>query len=123
MKTLLIAAFAATAMLGTAHAERFSTLSGAKLEQTCTSRDAKLSTGCTAYIEGVSDSISLYQQLRPRDGSKGAALPSYVCVPEQVTGIQMREAVVRYIKQSTDNNTRTASVVVANALREAYACR
>jgi len=123
MKTLLLASAALLAMLGGAHAERFSAVTGGKLLQICSSRDPKLSNSCTAYIEGVSDAISLYQELRPQDGSKGAALPAYACVPEQVTGTRQRDTVVSYIRQHQEVGDKTASVVVANALRESYACR
>jgi hypothetical protein len=121
MKTALLACAAVLALGGSAHAARFSTVDGNKLLQICT--NPKLSTSCTAYIEGISDSISLYQELRPQDGSKGGALPAYVCVPEQVTGLRERDTVVSFLKQHPESASRPAAGVVADALRSAYACQ
>ena len=83
-----------------------------------------MQTSCTAYIEGISDSISLYQELRPQDGSKGGTLPAYVCVPAEVTGVRQRDTVVTL--QSSlhpEAASRQAAGVVADALRGAYACQ
>ena len=113
-------AIAAVLLAGTAHAERFSALNGTKLVEICTARDA---TDCTSYIEGISDTVSFYQRLRPADGSKGGKLPAYVCVPEGVTGIQLREQVVGWAKQHPDLMGRQASGVVLRALDGLYACK
>ena len=123
MRVLLLASAALLALAGHAEAARFSAVNGTKLAQLCTSKDAKMANSCTAYIEGVSDAMSLYQELRPQDGSKGGALPAYVCVPEQVTGLRQRDTVVAWIRQHPEAGTRQASGVVADALREAFACR
>ena len=123
MKILLLSTAALLALATHADAARFSAVNGSRLSAMCTSRDAKMSNSCTAYIEGVSDSMSLYQELRPQDGSRGGALPGYVCVPEQVTGLQQRDTVVAWIRQHPEAGTRQASGVVADALREAFACR
>ncbi len=123
MKTLLLASAVLLGLASHAEAARFSAVNGTKLAALCTSRDAKMANSCTAYIEGVSDSMSLYQELRPQDGSKGGTLPGYVCVPEQVTGIQQRDTVVAWIRQHPEAGTRQASGVVADALRERFACR
>ncbi len=123
MKTLLLASAALLAIASHAEAARFSAVNGTRLAALCTSRDPKMSNSCTAYIEGVSDSMSLYQELRPQDGSKGGALPAYVCVPEQVTGIQQRDTVVTWLRQHPEAGNRPASGVVADALRERFACQ
>lgn len=114
------ALFAALLVTGTAHAERFSALNGTKLVEICSARDA---TDCTSYIEGISDTASFYQKLRPADGSKGGKLPAYVCVPEGVTGVQLREQVVGWAKQHPDLLGRQASGVVLRALDGLYKCK
>ena len=123
MKTLLLSAAALLALATHAEAARFSAVTGSRLSQLCTSRDAKMANSCTAYIEGVSDAMSLYQELRPQDGSKGGALPGYVCVPAEVTGLRQRDTVVSWIRNHPEAGNRQASGVVADALREAFACR
>ena len=121
MKTLLLAATALLALSTQADAARFSAINGNKLLQICT--NPKTTTSCTAYIEGISDTMSLYQELRPQDGSKGDSLPAYVCVPTEVTGVRQRDTVVNYLKSHPDSASRQAAGVVADALREAFACR
>ena len=122
MKRLALA-MAALCAAGTAQAERFSALNGAKLVEICTSKDRSTQGDCTAYIEGISDTVSFYQRLRPADGSKGAALPEYICVPTQETGVQVREKVVAWAQgnQGMLANTQ-ASGIVLRALNASYAC-
>lgn len=121
MRTLLIAA-AVLAMAGTAHAQRLSNLTGGKLVELCTSKDARQVEGCTAYIDGIADAAGFYQRLRPIDGSKGAKLPGYVCVPTSVTGVQLRQGVIDWFRKHADQAQRQASGVVLRALDEAFVC-
>ena len=71
MKLLLASLAVLAACAGSAHAERFSPIDGGKLVSLCTGRDKGVVADCTAYINGVSDAASFYQNLRPADGSKG----------------------------------------------------
>ncbi len=122
MRAVLIAA-AVAAIAVPAQAERFSALNGAKLVELCTGRDKSAQSDCTAYIEGISDTVSFYQKLRPKDGSKGAALPEYVCVPDSVTGLQLRETVVNWAKAHASLLPATqASGIVLRAINATYAC-
>lgn len=121
MKTLLLASAALLSLASQADAARFSAVNGNKLLQLCT--NPRMQTSCTAYIEGISDMVSTYQELRPEDGSKGAALPVYVCVPAEVTGLRQRDTIVSYLKAHPEAAGRQAAGVVADALRSAYACR
>lgn len=106
-------------MTGAAKAERFSALNGTRLVELCSSKEP---TDCTSYIEGVSDTASFYQQLRPSDGNKGR-LPAYICVPGSVTGVQLREQVVGWAKQRPELLTKEASGVVLRALEALYKCK
>jgi len=110
---------AATLVVGTGHAERFSVINGSKLLQLCTAKDT---TDCTSYITGISDALSFYQKEVPPDGSKGK-LPTYVCVPTTVTGPQMRETVVTYLRQHKEHMDTQAVGVVLHALDGAYRCK
>ena len=122
MKTTVLALTALLALAGTAHAQRFSSLSGGKLMEVCTSRDPRLVSDCTAYIDGISDTASFYQRLRPSDGSRGQQLPGYICVPSNVTGVQLRQQVVEWARRHPDQMQRQASGIVLRALDEIYLC-
>ncbi|MGI4952269.1 MAG: Rap1a/Tai family immunity protein [Janthinobacterium lividum] len=126
MKTLLLAGIAGLALTvsmgGAAQAQRMSNLTGAKLVELCTSKDAKLVSGCTAYIDGIADTSAFYQRLRPADGSKGEKLPGYICVPGPVTGVELRQGVINWYKSHTDQANRQASGIVLRALDEMYLC-
>ena len=124
MKVWMFGLLAAATLCGTAQAQRFSPISGAKLVEICSSRDKASIEACTAYIDGVSDSVAFYQTIRPRDGSKGPALPTdaYICVPTGTTGVQQREAVVAWAKKNPGDMNRQATGVVLRALRDTYRC-
>ena len=117
-----LALLAAGSAAAPAHAERFSRVDGNKLVQICTSKDKGVVADCTSYLEGVSDSVSFYQKVRPADGSKGGKLPAYICVPEATTGVQMREALLAWAKANGDKLNLQASGVVIRALQDTYKC-
>ncbi len=122
MKILALAAIAVLACSGGAQAQRMSNLTGQKLVEMCSGRDARLVEACTAYIDGIADSSAFYQRLRPADGSKGAALPGYICIPKDVTGVRLRESVVQWFRNHSDQANRQASGIVLRALDETYLC-
>ncbi len=125
MRTILLtlAALCGAAQYNPARADRFSSITGGKLIEVCTGKDKGVVGDCTAYIDGISDTVSFYQDLRPRDASKGAVLPAYICVPTATTGVQLREAVVTWSKTHPDDMKRQASGVVLRALRDTYPCQ
>ncbi len=123
MKTLFGVLFVLAAGAGSAHAERFSAIDGNRLIGICAGRDRGVVAECTAYINGVSDAASFYQNLRPADGSKGGKLPAYVCVPTGVTGVQLRETVVGWARAHPEAQRVQASGVVLRALHDAYRCQ
>jgi hypothetical protein len=122
MRVFFAAAVVALALCGPAQAQRLSNLTGQKLAEMCAGRDARMVEACTAYIDGIADSSAFYQRLRPADGSKGAALPGYICVPGSITGIQLREAFVQWFRKHAGDARRQASGVVLRALDETYLC-
>ncbi len=123
MKLLFGIAFVLVAGLGSAHAERFSAIDGGRLISLCTGRDKGVAADCTAYINGVSDAVSFYQNIRPADGSKGGKLPAYICVPTAITGVQLREAVVSWARAHPDTQRTQASGVVLRALHDTFKCQ
>ena len=122
MKTLMLVATLALALPGAAHAQRQSNLTAQKLIDLCTSKDKTAVEGCTAYIDGIADTSAYYQRLRPADGTKGGALPGYICVPGPTTGVQLRQTVVEFFRKHPEAATRQASGIVLRALDAAYLC-
>lgn len=123
MKPVLAAAILAALAAAPAHADRYSPLSGERLVQACTGTNETLVSGCQAYIDGVSDAITSYQASRPENGSKGAPLPAYVCVPGHLTGPQLRDAFVGWARQHREELRAQASAVVIRALLQTYPCQ
>lgn len=123
MKLLFGTLLALVAAAGSAHAERFSALDGSRLITICTGRDKSVVADCTAYINGVSDAVSFYQNLRPADGSKGGRLPAYICVPTAITGVQLRESVVGWARSHPETQHTQASGVVLRALHDTFKCQ
>jgi len=123
MKLLLASLTVLVAVAGSAQAERFSPIDGGKLISLCTGRDKGGVADCTAYINGVSDAASFYQNLRPADGSKGGKLPAYLCLPTNITGVQMRDAVIAWAKAHSESLRLQASGVVLRALHDTYKCQ
>ena len=119
---LLLLATAFVALAGTAHAQRSSKLTALKLMEICAAKDPRQVEGCTAYIDGVADAVSSYQRARPANGSKGAALPGYICIPAETTGVQLRQAVTDWFLKHKDQATRQAGDVVIRALDGSYPC-
>ncbi len=123
MKTIAAAALLAALATLPAHAQRYSPLSGEKLMQICTGRDRTMVAACDAYISGVSDAIVDYQKARPADGSKGAALPAYICVPGTMSGVQLRQGIVAWARQHRDVLPKQASFTIIGALRDSFPCQ
>ncbi len=123
MKTLFGVLFVLAAGAGSAHAERFSAIDGNRLVSLCTARDRGVVAECTAYINGVSDAASFYQNLRPADGSKGGKLPAYICLPTAITGVQMRDSVVGWARAHPESQRLQASGVVLRALHDTFKCQ
>ena len=78
---------------------------------------------CSSYIDGIADTVAFFQRLRPADGSKGPPLPAYTCVPNNVTGAQLRSTVGGWIRAHSDKGREQASGAVMEALHDAFPCR
>ncbi len=121
MKAFVLAATGLLALAGTAHAQRVSNISGAKLGDICTSKSSAQLEACSAYLDGISDAISFYQHLMPQDGSKGK-LPDYVCVPGSATGPQLREKYVTWLRQHSEAQRQPAAQAAMRALNDSFKC-
>lgn len=127
MRAIWLGAAALLGMAGVAQAQgqarsRLSNLTAAKLLEVCTNRNPTMVEACTAYIDGVSDTASFYQFLRPSDNSKGPRLPDYICVPGPTTGPQLRDTVLQWIRRHPEASREFAAQAVMRALNDAYLC-
>jgi hypothetical protein len=120
VRKLLLLAALGIAIIPQAHAQRSSTVNGTRLLQICESkRDAGI---CDAYINGVSDAITVYQQVAKQ--SNGAmVVPEAVCVPSSATGVALRQKVVEWLRQHGPDRNRQAGLLVYRALRDSYPCK
>ena len=121
MKSIGLAALGVLAVCGTAHAQRVSNISGAKLGEICISKSAPQLEACSAYLDGISDAISFYQHLMPQDGSKGK-LPDYVCVPGPTTGPQLRQTYVAWLREHAEAQKQPAAQAAMRALNDTFKC-
>ena len=113
---------AASVAVPAARAEtRSSGIDGAKLLSRCTSRAAPLAQGCTAYIEGVADTVGTYENAA--EAAHVTAAESRICVPGPVTGTQMRDKVVGWLKAHPDDRGRSSGAIVVHVLRETWPCK
>ena len=106
-----------------ASAQRLTNITGQQLIERCAAKDRQAAEQCLSYIGGVADTAEFYKRLRPEDGSKGAPLPGYVCVPTAATGGQLRDAVAKWVKENPAQANRQASGAVMDALYHAYPCK
>lgn len=121
MKLFVLAAAGLLALAGTAHAQRVSNISGAKLGDICISKSSAQLEACSAYLDGISDAISFYQHLMPADGSKGK-LPDYVCVPGAITGPQLRQKYVAWLRDHSEAQKQPAAQAAMRALNDSFRC-
>lgn len=120
MRAPLLAGVALMLTAGAAAAQRVTKVDGARLLEICTSSNRGLAMSCEAYIDGVSDTVTLYQEAAPRQGD--ARVPDTICVPPATTGGQLRDEVVSFLRQHADARPRPAAQVVTRVLRERHPC-
>ena len=111
----------ALACAGTAHAQRISNITGAKLGDICISKNSASSKPAAPISTASSDAISFYQHLMPSDGTKGK-LPDYVCIPGPTTGPQLREAYVTWLRAHNEAQRQPAAQAAMRALNDSFKC-
>ncbi len=100
---------ACVAIAGVAHAQRESRVTGAKLLSLCT---ASAAANCDAYLSGVADGVAA-------QGPEHAPF----CIPDAVTGKQLREVAVKYMHDHPQDLELKAGTVVTHAYTAAFACK
>jgi hypothetical protein len=113
MRTMAAGALLALALAGEANAQIGAYETGNELYTWCTT--AASEAHCLSYILGVSDTISSYQGLK--------LAKTIVCAPKGVTGGQIRDVVVNYLKAHPEERHTSASSSILVALSEVWPCR
>ena len=104
-------ALAGCLMLGAsaAHAQRVSKVDGNRLMAMCSTRPAG---ECDAYLSGIADAIE----------AEGRAKAS-ACIPTAVTGTQLREVVLKYMRDNPQTRQAHAGALTIKAFSAAFPCR
>lgn len=99
---------------------RSSGVDGDTLLARCTSRKPGLVMGCTAYVDGVADTVAVYQGAAKAAGDSRAE--NRICIPADVRGTQMRDTVVTWLRNHADQRHRPSANLVVHVLRETWPC-
>jgi len=108
MKTLVVT-LACLLAAGTAQAQRVSNVKGVTLLKACTGPST---TACDAYVDGFGDAIEAE--------GKDHAL---ACIPIAVTGTELRDVLVKFLKDHPEDQHLKASSLATRAFSEAYPCK
>lgn len=97
-----------------AHAQRVSTTTGNDLLDSCESKDFK-EAFCLGYITGVTD----------LDGMDGSVFPERrrSCVAENVSNGQVKDIVVKYLKDHPEERHLLAAILIVKAMAQAFPCK
>jgi hypothetical protein len=94
-------------------AETFET--GRTLLQKCNG-DAASQTRCLSYIEGVADAMRLEQAYRR------TFFGARVCINQNILGREIKDIVVRWLKDHPERQRYPASQLIAQAVFKAFPC-
>lgn len=73
-----------------------------------------LAGACTLYIEGAADT---YESLQ-----SGNAIKRVMCVPQEVTGRQIKDIVIKYLGAHPETRHKEAAGQIGSALIDAFPC-
>ena len=88
----------------------------------CANSDQRWVEACKAYLDGINQTVALYQRLRPQNGSAGGTLPEYICVPPEVNGERLRQLVLDWGRAHRDSLNDQGINVAIWAMRDRYKC-
>jgi hypothetical protein len=93
---------------GAAQAQRISKVDGNRLLSICT---ATAPAECDAYLAGVADAIEA-----------GGRAKAAACIPKAVTGVQLRDVVVKYIRGNPQTRELKGGLLTFKAYTAAFPC-
>jgi hypothetical protein len=91
-----------------ARGQRVSNVTGTTLLRACTGAST---TSCDAYVDGFGDAIE--------EGGRANAL---ACIPRSATGTELRDVLVKFLKDHPEDQHLTAGAIAKKAFGKAYAC-
>ena len=110
MKAVLVSALVVVA--GGAQAQRVSKVDGPRLMSLCSAHDVGQ---CDGYLAGFADAIAMQHE----SSAKGKPI---ACVPVAVTTAQMREVVVKYLRNNPQSREERGADLTARAFAAAFPC-
>jgi hypothetical protein len=87
--------------------------SGNELLKYCTSGNSLETVACQAYINGIREVLSLASADAGREP----------CIPPSVTGAQIKDVVVRHLRENPETRHLDRAVLVMRAVRDAWCPR
>ena len=118
MKSLMVGLLAVLALLltGTStRGQRVSKTTGNELLEACEGSEPFQQAFCLGYVTGASDV----------DGAEGAAFPERrrSCVPDSVSNGQLKDVVVKYLKDNPEERHILAAILVVKSVAKAFPCK
>lgn len=101
--------------------QRASNVTGANLLGFCTDRQFSRVQNCEAYLNGVADTFTGFMKFGPKD-AKGRPLAAMICIPDGVTGRDLRLAVIQGLQANPALQSRQAVEAVERILHKNYPC-
>jgi hypothetical protein len=95
----------------TAQAQRLSKVNGARLLKLC-SATGPVTEQCDIYLSGVADAMGMQP-----------APSRLACIPNSVTGVQLREVAQKYMHDHPEKLELAAGDLATHAFAAAYACK
>jgi hypothetical protein len=111
MKTLLLAAVAATVLIRSAQAQG-GPFSGNDWSEQCANRSTALA--CTGYVRGFADGLRSWRDFEP-----GTAR---ICIPNEAPGTQLRDVALKYIRDNPERRHQSAAFLFLMAFVKAWPC-
>ena len=90
-----------------AAAQRVAKIDGTKLMSLCGAADVK---GCLAYMNGVADAMA--EEPKPRRA----------CIPPNVTAQQLRDVVMKLLRDEPEKRGYPAAKITVHAFAKAFPC-
>jgi Ssp1 endopeptidase immunity protein Rap1a len=112
---ILLSAFFLLLVSASVHAQRVSTTTGNDLLDSCESKAEFKQAFCLGYINGATD----------LDGMDGSVFPERrrSCVAENVSNGQVRDVVVKYLRDHPEERHLLAAILIVKAMSQAFPCK
>jgi len=96
-------------------AQRVSLTTGNKLLEACESKGEFDQEFCHGYITGVSDMEGINTAAHPEQRRS--------CIPEDVTNGQIKDVVLKYLRDHPEDRHLLAAILIVEAVSKAFSCK